>query len=102
MLDYARETVDLSRDRSRADLDKDRLLNLALVHLVEIIGEAASRIPPEFCSRYPHVPWREIIGTRGRLIHGYDTVDYDILWAIIQKDIPSLIEQLEAILRESS
>jgi len=45
MLDHAREAVELTRDRSRADLDEDRLLNLALVRLVEVMGEAASRVP---------------------------------------------------------
>lgn len=66
MLDHAREAVDLAQDRARADLDEDRLLNLALVRLVEVTGEAASRVPPAFRSRYPHVPWRQIVGMRNR------------------------------------
>jgi uncharacterized protein with HEPN domain len=97
MLDHAREVVELTRGRSRADLDKDRLLNLALVRLVEIIGEAAAGIPEEFRARYPHVPWRQTVGIRNRLIHGYDTVNFDILWTIINEDLPTLINQLETI-----
>ena len=102
MLDHSREAVEMTRGRTRADLDRDRLLNLALVQLVEVIGEAASRLPEEFRSRHPQVPWRQTVGMRNRLIHGYDTVNMDILWTIIQEDLPPLIEQLEAIVREGS
>jgi len=102
MLDHSREAVEMTRGRTRADLDRDRLLNLALVRLVEVIGEAASRVPEEFRSRHPQVPWRQTVGMRNRLIHGYDTVNFDILWTIIQEDLPPLIEQLEAIVREGS
>jgi len=102
MLDHSREAVEMTRGRTRADLDRDRLLNLALVQLVEVIGEAASRLPEEFRSRHPQVPWRQTVGMRTRLIHGYDTVNFDILWSIIQEDLPPLIEKLEAIVREGS
>ena len=102
MLDHSREAVEMTQGRTRADLDRNRLLNLALVRLVEVIGEAASRVPEEFRSRHPQVPWRQTMGMRNRLIHGYDTVNFDILWTIIQEDLPPLIEQLEAIVREGS
>ena len=102
MLDHSREAVEMTRGRTRADLDRDRLLNLALVQLVEVIREAASRLPEEFRSRHPQVPWRQTVGMRNRLIHGYDTVNFDILWTIIQEDLPPLIEKLEAIVREGS
>ena len=99
MRDHTREALELSRDRCRGDLDTDRMLNLSLVRLVEIIGEAASRLPEKFRYRYPHVPWRQIVGIRNRLIHGYDVINFDILWAIIKKDLPGLLEQLDKILQ---
>lgn len=69
MLDYSWEAVEMARNRSRTDLDTDRMLNLALVRLMEIIGEAATRVPEEFRSRYPQVPWRDVADLRHRLIN---------------------------------
>jgi len=100
MLDHAREAVEMVKGKTRADLDADRQLNLALVRLVEVIGEAAARIPDDFRARYPQVPWRQIVGMRHRMIHDYDVIDFDILWAVLRQDLPPLIEQLEAIVRE--
>ncbi len=100
MLDHAQEVVKMVRGRHRADLDSDRLMNLALVRLMEVIGEAATRVPEDFRCRYPEVPWRDIADLRNRLIHGYDTVNFDRLWTIIEQDLPPLIEQLEAIVQE--
>jgi len=98
MLDHATEAVEMTRGRTRADLDTDRMLNLSLAPLVEVVGEAASRVPEEFRVRHPNVPWRQTVGMRNRLIHGYDTVNFDILWAIINKDFPPLIEQIRTII----
>jgi len=56
MLDYSREALELSRDRSREDLDSDRVMELALVRLVEIIGEAASRVSEESRANNPEIP----------------------------------------------
>ena len=97
MLDHAREAVAMARGKTREDLDADRQLNLSLVRLLEIVGEAASQVPKEECIRYPNIPWPEIVRLRNRLIHGYDTVDFDILWQIVTKDLPPLIDALEKI-----
>jgi len=94
ILDAAREILDFSDGKSRQDLDVDRKLNLSLVHLLEIIGEAAVGISDEFRQKYPHVPWKEIIGMRNRLIHGYFDIDLDIVWKTVQEDIPPLISNL--------
>jgi uncharacterized protein with HEPN domain len=69
---------------------------------VEIIGEAASRIPSEERVHYPGIPWPQIIGMRNRLIHGYDSIDIDILWQTIIwqtiiEDLPLLISAPEKI-----
>ncbi|MBI4643155.1 MAG: DUF86 domain-containing protein [Deltaproteobacteria bacterium] len=97
MLDYSREALELVQGKAQKDLDSDRLLGLALVRLLEMIGEAANRVSPEFQSLHPSIPWSQIIGLRNRLIHGYDAVDMDILWQILKNDLPTLIEEMNKI-----
>jgi uncharacterized protein with HEPN domain len=100
MLDHAQEASELVQTTSRSDLDHQRLLQLSLVRLLEIIGEAAQRVPEETRTRYPDVPWRQIISLRHRLIHGYDTIDFDILWEILTSDLPPLIAHLKHLLAQ--
>jgi len=100
MLDYAREPLEMAGEKTSAELEKNRQLGLALIHLVELIGEAASQVPRDIQTQYPQIPWPEIIGTRNRLIHGYDYVDYDILFDTIKNDLPPLIEALADILQK--
>ena len=90
MLDYAREALAMSKGKTRADLDDDRQLNLSLVRVLEIMGEAAGRTSRDYQKHHPEVPWPEIITLRNRLIHGYDRVDFDILWEIVSCDLPPL------------
>jgi uncharacterized protein with HEPN domain len=85
------------RDRTRADLDIDRALGLAIIRCLEILGEAASRISVAIRKRYPTIPWPQIIGMRNRLVHGYDIVDYDVVWSTVTEDLPPLITELEKI-----
>jgi len=95
MLDSAREAVELAHGSTRADLDTNRLLNLALVRLLEIVGEAANRVPDDERSRHPQIPWTAMVGMRNRLIHAYESVDLDIVWRIVADDLPDLIHALE-------
>ena len=87
--------------KERADLQSERMLELALVRLIEIVGEAAARVSPESQTRYPHIPWRQVVGMRNRLVHGYDSVDLDVLWDTIEDDFPPLIAELKRILGET-
>ncbi len=99
MLDHAREAVLLSQGKSRSALN-DRVFSLALVRLLEIIGEAANRIPSDVQNRHPEVPWPEIVGLRNRLIHGYGSIDLDIVWSIIANDLPPLVNALQEMIDE--
>jgi len=98
MRDHAREALTMAQGRTRSDLDSNRMLNLSLVRLLEVVGEAANRVSPEERARYPQIPWVELVGLRNRLIHGYDQVDFDILWQIVTQDLRPLADALEEIL----
>lgn len=98
MLRYSQEAVEIVQGKTRQDLDNERLLNLAVVRLLEIIGEAANKIPQEECLKYPEIPWHAIVSMRNRLIHAYGDVDLDIVWQVVKENLPALIEQLEVII----
>ena len=101
MLDHAVEAVEMAHGRERADLDRDRMLELSLVRLVEIVGEAAARVSTKGQEQWTAIPWMGVIGLRHRLVHGYDDVDLDILWDIVACDLPPLIEELRRILGQA-
>ena len=98
ILDASREAVEFVKGRSRADLDTDRKLNLSLVRLLEVIGEAARGLSDEFRTQYPELPWKKMVGMRDRLIHGYYDVNLDVVWETTTEDLPRPISQLENIL----
>ncbi|MCK4375093.1 MAG: DUF86 domain-containing protein [Candidatus Brocadiae bacterium] len=97
MLEAAQKAVEFARDRTRADLDSDEMFALAMVRLLEIVGEAAKGVSADLRRRCPAIPWRQLAGTRDRLIHGYFDVDFDIVWAIVANDIPPLIAELQKV-----
>ena len=101
MLEAARQAVSIVNGRARADLDSDELLSLALARLLEILGEAASKVSREFCAKHPDMPWVQMIGARNRLIHGYFEVDADIVWNIVTEDLPPLIATLDRLVPDA-
>ncbi len=100
MLEAAREAMDMVRGQQRGDLDTDRKLCLSLVHLLEIVGEAATGVSPDFRERHPDLPWKKIMGMRNRLIHGYFDVNLDIVWQTVMEDLPNLVTAIETITSE--
>ncbi|MBU0987640.1 MAG: DUF86 domain-containing protein [Proteobacteria bacterium] len=97
MLDHAMEAMAMVQGKKRSDLNNDRMMELSLVRLVEIIDEAAARVGTNSREKYPSIPWLQIVGMRNRLIHGYDAVDLDVLWDTITDDLPPLIDELKKI-----
>jgi uncharacterized protein with HEPN domain len=98
MRDAATEAVAFSHDRHRDDLESNRMLTLALVKDIEIIGEAAGRISTDCKTRYPEIPWVQMIGMRNRLTHAYFEIDLDIVWEVVTQDLPHLVTELEKII----
>jgi uncharacterized protein with HEPN domain len=98
MVEAAREALAFVENKTRADVEENRLLALGLMKSLEIIGEAASKVSREGRQAYPGIPWVDIIGMRNRLIHAYVDVDLDILWETVVHDLPSLIPTLETII----
>ena len=98
MLAYAREAVRIFGGRDLKAIEEDRTSQLAVIRCLEILGEAANRIPAETRAGWQNIPWKEIISTRHRLVHGYDFISLEVVLAILEKDLPDLIPKLEAIL----
>ena len=98
MLDAALKAKHFIQRRSRGVLDSDEMLALAVIRLLEVMGEATRGLSQEVKDKNPQIPWKQIAGTRDRLIHGYFDVDLDIIWNIVSRDLPPLIEELEKIL----
>lgn len=99
MLDSAREAAAFAGNRTGPELEKDRMRFLAKVRLLEIIGEAANGVSEQFRQEHPELPWRQMIATRNRLIHGYRDMDSAVVASIAQTNLPALISDLEPILR---
>ncbi len=97
MLDMARKAVDKVRGLSREAYDADENLRLALIHLVQVIGEAARQVSREFTTSEPEIPWENIIGMRHKVVHDYLGVDEDIVWQVVTEDLPKLVEALEPL-----
>jgi uncharacterized protein with HEPN domain len=82
-----------------AALAADRMRYDATLRNLELVGEAATRVTPEWRQRAPQVPWRQVVATRNRLIHAYLGIDDDTIWSIVSEDVPALREHLAELLR---
>jgi uncharacterized protein with HEPN domain len=98
MLDAARKAIGFTQERQRTDLDTDEMMTLAVVRLVEILGEAAKNVSQDIKDQSPDIAWRQVAGTRDRLTHAYFDVNLDIIWDIVTHDLPLLVVKLELLL----
>jgi len=98
MRDAAEDAISIAGGYSRADVENNRMLALALVKAVEIIGEAARHVSEETRAQVPDIDWGDIVGMRNNLVHAYWKVNYDVLWEVITYKLPSLITELNRLI----
>lgn len=97
MIDFCETVLAYTDGFDQEAFIASRLHYDATVRNVELIGEAATHLPDEVMKLAPEIPWRQVIATRNRLIHGYLGIDNDTLWSIIREDVPMLLPRLLAL-----
>ncbi len=100
MFDSAQRIRGLVRPHTRDSFEADEVTHLALLHLIQRLGEAASRLSADFRADHPEFPWAEMIGMRNRIVHGYDDLDTDIVWRVAREDIEPVVAALERALAD--
>ncbi len=94
MREAAEKAIAFAKEKTREDFEADEVLQLALVRLIEIIGEAASQVTEGTRLEHPDIAWQDIVGMRNRVIHGYFDVSPEIIWNTLTLDIPDLLSKL--------
>jgi uncharacterized protein with HEPN domain len=97
MQSFCQKVRNFTDGLSQAEFERDVMRFDATVRNLELIGEAATHVPDAIRLANPDVPWRKLIATRNRLIHGYLGIDNDTLWSIVTTDVPVLLDQLGAL-----
>jgi uncharacterized protein with HEPN domain len=98
--DHARRAQELCVQNTLSEMLADWLKRTAFERIMEVLGEAVKRLPPELTSRYPAVDWRGIAGMRDRVSHGYDAIDYGLLWQSVETRVPGLLATVEQMLKD--
>lgn len=101
MIDFTEKVLTYTDGLDQAGYVTSGMTYDATLRNLELIGEAATHIPDEVRAAHPEIPWRMIIATRNRLIHGYLGIDDDTLWSIIRDDVPELLPLLKTLRDEA-
>lgn len=98
MLQAARQVIGFAHAATLAEYSTNPMLHLAVERAIEIIGEAANRVSPSFQQAHPEIPWRKIVDQRNVLVHEYGDVEHALIWELVQRHLPVLVEQLEDLI----
>ena len=91
-----------AKNKTKEDIESDKILKRAIVRSLEIIGEATKHIDFAFRNKYPQIDWKGMAGTRDKLIHDYLDIDYDIVFDIIANELPDLEIEIKRIIQIES
>lgn len=97
ILQAAKQVMEFTRDMESESFLNDRKTQSAVLHELMVVGEAVKRLSEDFRAEHPQVPWKQMAGMRDKLIHNYNDVDLDEVWATASKDIPALIALIEPL-----
>lgn len=97
MPEFASRAVGYCSGLNKEQFESDQFTQDAVLRNIELIGEAATRIPEDVRSRYAAIPWRQIVAMRNQLIHGYLGIDLDVVWDVVAVELPLLVRQLAVI-----
>ena len=100
ILSSLEEVEDFTEGLNFEDFLRDRKTINAVIRSLEIIGEAAKKIPEDLRNGHPEMPWKRMTGMRDKLIHEYHGVDLEIVWAVIKEELPPLKPMIEKVLKE--
>lgn len=102
IVDLCDKALDLRGSTTHKEFSADWRKQMLAERLMEVIGEAVKRLPEELCARYPETPWRKIASTRDYIAHGYDSVDYDVIWSVIDLEAARLRECVQRMFEKES
>lgn len=100
ILDAARLILEYTEGMDYESFRASQLTEDAVLRRFEIIGEATKRLSSDFCQQHSDIPWQDMAGMRDRVIHGYDTVDWQIVWKAVRESLPVLVARIETILAD--
>ena len=102
MLVAARKAIAFATELTYQDFSRSDLHQNAILKVLEVVGEARSRISDDFKAAHPEIPWRQVVGFRNRIVHVYFEIDLGVVWQVVQDDLPVLITQLEPLVPRES
>jgi len=95
------ERIEKYAKEGKDNFEADELIQTWIVHHITIIGEACRTLPDDFQARYSNVPWADIVAMRNILVHHYFGIDTDAIWSVVERDLPELKLNIQAILKGS-
>lgn len=100
ILNSMKEVDEFTKDLTAEKFMGDRKTVNAVIRSLEVIGEAAKKIPEKIRKKYPGIPWKNISGMRDKLIHEYHGVDLETVWVVIKEELPPLKPHIEKMIEE--